>query len=42
MQQPQQQAMRGRSPSPIPGQVPVNAAPTGQWSTTGQPVLFCE
>lgn len=30
-----------RSPSPQPAVPPNNAAPTGQWSTTGQPVLFC-
>ena len=38
----QQAAPRARSPSPQPGVPPTNAAPTGQWSTTGQPVLFCE
>ena len=32
----------GRSPSPAPQQAPANPTPTGQWSTTGQPVLFCE
>lgn len=36
----QQQA--GRSPSPQPNQPPPNTAPTGQWSTTGLPVLFCK
>ena len=40
--QQQQQQMRGRTPSPQPGVAPQNAAPTGQWSTSGQPVLFCE
>nr|XP_018264103.1 septation protein imp2 [Kwoniella dejecticola CBS 10117]OBR86261.1 septation protein imp2 [Kwoniella dejecticola CBS 10117] len=30
----------GQSPSPQPNQPPNNAAPTGQWSTTGLPVLF--
>ncbi|GFZ46382.1 hypothetical protein JCM24511_04629 [Saitozyma sp. JCM 24511] len=35
----QQQAVQ-RSPSPQPGVPPANAAPTGQWSTTGLPVLF--
>ncbi|ODO03499.1 septation protein imp2 [Cryptococcus wingfieldii CBS 7118] len=29
-----------RSPSPVPNQPPANATPTGQWSTTGLPVLF--
>jgi hypothetical protein len=37
----QQQAVQ-RSPSPQPGVPPTNAAPTGQWSTTGLPVLFCK
>lgn len=41
-QQQQQQQQRGRSPSPQPNMPPPNAAPTGQWSTTGLPVLFCE
>lgn len=41
-QAPQQQQMRGRTPSPQPNQPPANTAPTGQWSTTGQPVLFCK
>lgn len=41
-QQHQQQNRMQRSPSPQPGVAPVNAAPTGQWSTTGLPVLFCE
>ncbi|KAJ9125177.1 hypothetical protein QFC22_000131 [Naganishia vaughanmartiniae] len=30
----------GRSPSPQPPPVPVDTPPTGQYSTTGQPVLF--
>ncbi|KAI9638499.1 uncharacterized protein MKK02DRAFT_22379 [Dioszegia hungarica] len=38
--QQQQQSRMQRSPSPQPGVAPVNAAPTGQWSTTGLPVLF--
>ncbi|WVW83406.1 hypothetical protein I302_105425 [Kwoniella bestiolae CBS 10118] len=40
--QPQQQygGRAGQSPSPQPNQPPSNAAPTGQWSTTGLPVLF--
>ncbi|KAK8870004.1 hypothetical protein IAR55_000574 [Kwoniella newhampshirensis] len=39
---PQPQAYSGvnRSPSPQPNQPPPNTAPTGQWSTTGLPVLF--
>ena len=36
------QQAHGRSPSPQPNRPPENTAPTGQWSTTGQPVLFCE
>lgn len=32
----------GRTPSPHPNVPPDNLPPTGQWSTTGQPVLFCE
>lgn len=32
----------GRSPSPQPPPVPVDTPPTGQYSTTGQPVLFCK
>lgn len=39
-QQHQQRGMQ-RSPSPQPGVPPSQAAPTGQWSTTGLPVLFC-
>ncbi|EIW70224.1 hypothetical protein M231_02727 [Tremella mesenterica] len=39
--QPQGYASQGgRSPSPQPNRPPENTAPTGQWSTTGQPVLF--
>jgi hypothetical protein len=38
----QQQAPVQRSPSPVPPQAPVDAPPTGQYSTTGQPILFCE
>lgn len=30
----------GRSPSPMPAVAPVDAPPTGQYSTTGEPVLF--
>ncbi|WRT66899.1 uncharacterized protein IL334_003864 [Kwoniella shivajii] len=30
----------GQTPSPQPNQPPNNTAPTGQWSTTGLPVLF--
>lgn len=44
-QQQQQQYSRNsvqRSPSPQPAVPPNNVAPTGQWSTTGQPVLFCQ
>jgi hypothetical protein len=37
----QGQSIAGRSPSPQPNQPPPNTAPTGQWSTTGLPVLFC-
>jgi hypothetical protein len=40
--QQQQQQRAARTPSPQPGVAPQNAAPTGQWSTTGLPVLFCE
>ncbi|WVQ70350.1 uncharacterized protein L199_008577 [Kwoniella botswanensis] len=38
--QPQYGGRAGQSPSPQPNQPPSNAAPTGQWSTTGLPVLF--
>ncbi len=36
-----QAAQPNRSPSPVPPQAPVDAPPTGQYSTTGQPILFC-
>ncbi len=41
-QQQQQQQQPNRSPSPVPPVAPVDAPPTGQYSTTGQPILFCE
>lgn len=44
-QQPQgyvQQHQQQRTPSPQPNQPPPNMVPTGQWSTTGLPVMFCE
>jgi hypothetical protein len=31
-----------RSPSPVPPAPPADTPPTGQYSTTGEPVLFCE
>lgn len=39
---PATQAIGGgnRTPSPVPPAVPVDAPPTGQYSTTGEPVLF--
>lgn len=47
--QPQQQAVvheppaeMTRAASPQPPPVPADTPPTGQYSTTGQPVLFCE
>ncbi|OWZ53484.1 septation protein imp2 [Cryptococcus neoformans var. grubii Br795] len=39
MQQ-QQQHQQQRTPSPQPNQPPPNMVPTGQWSTTGLPVMF--
>lgn len=42
-QQPQgyvQQHQQQRTPSPQPNQPPPNMVPTGQWSTTGLPVMF--
>ncbi|KAJ9108822.1 hypothetical protein QFC21_000142 [Naganishia friedmannii] len=36
----QEHSHGGRSPSPQPPPVPVDTPPTGQYSTTGQPVLF--
>lgn len=35
-------AEMARAASPQPPPVPVDAPPTGQYSTTGQPVLFCK
>ncbi|OWZ67968.1 hypothetical protein AYX14_03357 [Cryptococcus neoformans] len=39
MQQ-QRQHQQQRTPSPQPNQPPPNMVPTGQWSTTGLPVMF--
>lgn len=38
----QNQSQYNRSPSPQPALPPNNAPATGQWSSTGLPILFCE